>query len=384
MILHIDMDAFFASIEQAINPALKDKPLIVGSRGNKFHTVVCAASYEAKRYGISSGMPSREAFQLCPELNFVSADQNKYIWTSDKILELLHKYKLPVERASIDEFRLDVDEKNDPQALAQEIRKDIRKNFQITASIGIAKNCLLAKLASKINKPDGIAMITDKNLESVLAVLPAKKLCGVGSATDAVLDQLGIKTCLELYRQTAALLYQHLGQAGLDFYASLRATESIELGLADEKPKSIGHSYTLPRASRNPVFIRAWIRLLTNMAAKRLREADLSAKTVHLWLNGPKIGNITCQKTFSQATNDDYEISQRAVKIMTKTCPQTAAIRALGVACGGLGKTEGPPLFIEQKRRGELLKALDAINDRFGEETIYPAVVNLTRPVGEV
>lgn len=379
MILHIDMDAFFASIEQAINPALKNKPLIVGSRSNKFHTVVCAASYEAKKYGISSGMPSKEAFLLCPELEFVAAEQDKYIWTSDKILELLNKYELPIERASIDEFRVDTGETTNPLTLARDIRERIRDNFRITASIGIAKNYLLAKLASKINKPDGIAMITDKNLESVLAALPAKKLCGVGSATDTVLDDLGIKTCLELYRQTAAFLYQHLGQHGLDFYASLRAAEIIEPESENEKPKSIGHSYTLPRASKNPVFIKAWIRLLANMAAKRLREANLSAKTVHLWLNGPKIGHISAQKTFSQATNDDYEIAQKAGKIMAKTCTPEAAIRALGVTCSGLSKSDIPPLFTEQKRRGELLKALDAINDRFGEETIYPAVVTLAK-----
>ena len=143
------MDAFFASIEQAVNPRLKGRPLIVGSRGNRLHTVVCAASYEAKAYGIDSGMPSKEAFRICPDLAFVPAQQGRYIWTSEQILGLLRRYGFEVSYASIDEFQMDIRGTPNPETLAQGIQKRIQEAFKITASIGIAKNCLLAKLASK-------------------------------------------------------------------------------------------------------------------------------------------------------------------------------------------------------------------------------------------
>ncbi len=180
MILHIDMDAFFASIEQAINPNLKGKPLIVGSRNNKLHTVVCAASYEAKAYGIDSGMSSAEAFKLCPNLQFVPAEQSKYIWTSEQIFELLKGYGFEVVYASIDEFQMDILDKNHPEELAKNIQDKIYETFHITASIGVAKNWLLAKLASKINKPKGIAIITEANLSETLKKTAVEKLCGVG------------------------------------------------------------------------------------------------------------------------------------------------------------------------------------------------------------
>ena len=131
MIIHIDMDAFFASIEQAINPRLKGRALIVGSRANKLHTVVCAASYEAKAYGIDSGMSSKEAFQICPDISFVPACQGRYIWTSEQILELLEKYGYQVSYASIDEFQMDIRDNPEPEGLAQDIQNKIQKCFKI-------------------------------------------------------------------------------------------------------------------------------------------------------------------------------------------------------------------------------------------------------------
>lgn len=195
------MDAFFASIEQAINPRLKNKPLIVGSRGNKMHTVVCAASYEAKTYGISSGMSSAEAFKICPNLEFVAADQSKYIWTSTQILELIKEYGFAVNYASIDEFQMDILNTPNPETLAVSIQEEIFKSFNITASIGIARNWILAKLASKIKKPKGITILTKENLEDVLSKTAISKLCGMGGKIGQALYESGIKTCLDLYQK---------------------------------------------------------------------------------------------------------------------------------------------------------------------------------------
>ena len=199
MIVHIDMDAFFASIEQAINPRLKDKPLIVGSRGSKMHTVVCAASYAAKRLGIHSGMSSRDAFNICPDLEFVTADQSKYIWTSSEIFKLLETYNLPLNYASIDEFQIDVAGHKNPVSLGKEIKQQIYANFNITASIGIADTWLLAKLASKLDKPDGLTLINEDNFKQVLSKASLDKLCGMGGKNGQMLMTQGLKTCWDLY-----------------------------------------------------------------------------------------------------------------------------------------------------------------------------------------
>lgn len=375
------MDAFFASIEQAINPKLKGKPLIVGSRGNRLHTVVCAASYEAKAFGIDSGTPSDEAFKLCPNLSFVVADQSKYIWTSEQIFQMLQGYGFKVLYASIDEFQMDIANTQNSQLLAQTIQRQIWHTLNITASIGIAKNCLLAKLASKINKPNGITTLTQDNLEETLTQVPLKKLCGVGEKTKVLFESLGIKTCLDLYQVSAQFLGQRLGQNGLNLYVSLHSTDHFDTDQKEQEIKSIGHSYTLPRASENTGFINAWIRLLSEMVGRRLRQRNMVAKTVHLWLSGPEMANFGAQKTYKEPTDEGYIIYLRALKIMVRIGQKSPKIRALGVTCSNLICANYPVLLKEEKRREALVKAVDTINTRLGDWSIYPAVINLTKKI---
>ncbi|MCX5696067.1 MAG: DNA polymerase IV [Candidatus Omnitrophica bacterium] len=366
MILHIDMDAFFASIEQAINPHLLGKPLIVGSRANKMRTVVCAASYEAKTLGIHSGMPSKDAFNLCPNLEFVAADQAKYIWTSEQIFELLKGYGFILNYASVDEFQMDILEHPEPLKLAERIREQIYANFNITASIGLAKNWLLAKLASKINKPNGLTLINESNFKEVLARTAIGKLCGMAGKTGQAFIAQGLKTCWDLYLKLPEFFDENPGKFE-------EADES------KEQPKSISHSYTLPSASGNPQFILAWIRLLSEMVGQRLRQQNLIARTVHLWLNNPQAGDFLAQKTFSSATNDSYEIYLRSLRVMARMPKKGYKIRALGVTASGLSRQSYLPLLTEEKRREALIKATDRINSRFGESSIFPAQVILTR-----
>lgn len=379
MILHIDMDAFFASIEQAINPRLKGKPLIVGSRGNRMHTVVCAASYEAKAFGINSGMPTAEAFKLCPGLAFIAADQSKYIWISEQVFEMLEGYGYELNYVSIDEFQLDIDREEAPAALAEDIQKRIKEAFRITASVGIAKNCLLAKLASKINKPGGIAFIREDNLEKILAKIPVNKLSSMGGKYGQIFYNLGIQSCLDLYSKSPEFLQHILGKNGITLYSALHMVEHFYSGKEDSKPKSIGHSYTFPRASENPWFIRAWIRLLSEMVSRRLRQGNLLAYTVHIWLNGPEMADFGAQKTFQQATDDGYEVFQKALKIMSKKSPQKPKIRALGISCSNLIINSYSPLFKEEKKREDLIETMDSINSRYGDGAINPAITLLTR-----
>lgn len=380
------MDAFFASIEQAVNPRLKGKPLIVGSRANKNYTVVCAASYEAKAYGIDSGMPTKEAFKLCPQALFVAADTNKYIYTSEGILKLLREYGLPLEYASVDEFRMDLADLNmvKHEDLVRQIKQKISQEFRITCSIGIAKNCLLAKLASKVNKPDGLSILTDYNLTETLKSQPVEKLCGVGPRTQIVLHNLGIKTCLDLWNTKQGLLTRNLGQNGFSLYIALHNSETLRFSAQDTTPKSMGHSYTLARATDNQETINAWIRLLSEMVAFRLRQAGLVSKTTHLWLAlGPKTGVFCSQKTFYLPTNDGFEVFHRARKLKAKISLSKPKIRALGVSCSGLVMPENRPLFKEIQKREDLLKNLDNINKKHGEWSIYPASLLLTATSGQ-
>jgi len=361
MILHIDMDAFFASIEQAINPRFKGKPLIVGSRPNKLYTVVCAASYEAKRRGVHSGMSSADALKLCPDLEFIAADQSKYIWTSEEIFRSLKEYGYPLEHVSIDEFQLDIGTHPEPLKLAEDIRKQIYANFNITASVGIGKNWLLAKLASKVNKPDGSCQITSDNFQEVLRNTPLDKLCGMGGKTGAILAASGVKTCWDLYLKMPGYFTQN----------------PSKFKETPDGPKSVGHSYTLPRASGNPGVIRAWIRLLSEMVGTRLRQQNLLASTVHLWLNGPQIGNFSRQRASKQVTSDGFELYSRALKIMADLGPGLPKIRVLGVTASSLQEQVYQPFLAEEVRREDLVKALDYINRRFGENTVYPAQIRL-------
>ncbi|MDD5661506.1 MAG: DNA polymerase IV [Candidatus Omnitrophica bacterium] len=367
MILHLDMDAFFASIEQAINPRLKGKPLVVGSRGSRMQTVVCAASYEAKALGIHSGMPSREAFAICPDLEFIAADQAKYIWTSEQIFSLIKGYDLPLNYASIDEFQMDLSGCENPVSLGKEVKEKIYANFNITASVGIAKNWLLAKLASKLNKPNGLTLIDDSNLEQVLRMAPLDKLCGMGGKNGQIFMAQGLKTCWDLYLNLPGLFNDN------------QSKFNENSGKSNEKPKSISHSYTLPKLHINPQVIRAWIRLLSEMVSTRLRQQNLVSATVHLWLNGPEIGNFGAQKTYQNTTNDGYEICQRALKIMGKSGLKNPQVRAIGVTCSSLFWGTYQPLLSEEIRREGLIKALDRINNRFGEGSIHPAIIALTR-----
>jgi len=375
MILHIDMDAFFASIEEAINPRFKGKPLVVGSRGNRMHTVVCAANYPAKALGFHSGMTTKRAYSIYSNLAFVAADQAKYIWTSEQIFKLLEQYNLPLNYASIDEFQLELSGPSqvNPVSLGKEIKAQIYANFNITASVGIAKNWLLAKLASKVNKPDGLTLIDDSNFEQVLRKVSLDKLCGMGGKNGQILMAKGMKTCWDLY----------LNLPGFFNAVSPELSPKISNNpgkfdeVAQDKPKSIGHSYTLPRYQINPQVIQAWIRLLSEMVAERLREQNLVSATVHLWLSGPQIEGFNSQKTYQAYTNDGYEIYQRAIKIMLKSGLKNPKIRAIGVTCSSLSRAAYQPLFTEEVRRNGLIQALDCINKRFGERCIYPAITTL-------
>ncbi|MDO8489182.1 MAG: hypothetical protein Q7S42_03620, partial [Candidatus Omnitrophota bacterium] len=193
------------------------------------------------------------------------------------------------------------------------------------------------------------------------------KLCGMAGKTGQIFIGQGLKTCWDLYLNLP------------DFFDENPGKFNENSGKSSEKPKSVSHSYTLPKAQINPQVIQAWIRLLSEMVATRLRQENLVSQTVHLYLCGPEIGNFGAQKTYQVQTNDGYEIYQRAIKIMGKSALINSRIRAIGVTCSSLSWGIYQPLLSEEIRRKGLIQALDRINNRFGEGSIYPAVTVLTR-----
>lgn len=374
------MDAFFASVEQAANPKLKAQPVIVGSRANKKRTVVAACSYPAKAKGVTSGMSTQEALRLCPQAVFIPADCPKYIYTAQRILALLQEFSPQTEMASIDEFNLDITgcERifGSWENMAYLIKQKIHQQFDLTGSIGIAPNKLMAKLAAKMNKPDGLLIWKKSDLPGVLENLPVEKLCGIGPKITLYLNQMSIFTCGQLSRAEEDLLVSRFGQYGrwLKQTARGEGQEQIELSSQPEAlPKSVGHSYTLETNITSLSMLQAWIRLLCEMVALRLRGLLLQGQITHLYLRGPNLNWWSRQKKFSGTTFDGQVLYRRCLLILQGLLPLNCPVRALGVSVSGLTNACALSLFVEDRKRQELLSALDRINGRFGDWSIYPA-----------
>ncbi|MFZ5800807.1 MAG: DNA polymerase Y family protein [Candidatus Omnitrophota bacterium] len=380
------MDAFFASIEQVVNPKFKGRPLIVGSRDRKFHTVVCAASYEAKALGIDSGMSTQEALKICPYAEFVAADSTRYVYTSRKIFELLQGFSPEVEYASIDEFVLNPGGLElifgPPEVMAKKIKERIRQEFSLTCSIGIASTRILAKLASKLDKPDGLFIIERPGLLEVLKDTPVEKLCGIGPALKLGLNNLGILSCLDLFRTPQKVLTERFGKVGLWMYEAVRLHDKdypVEAAEGPKTlPKSVGHSYTLPQPISQKTAVFAWVRMLCEMVSERLRRQNLEAKTVYLCLSGNH-SRISRQNTFPTATNDGQEIYARCQQLLTTNNFSPCQTRFVAVITSKLNSCQRPFLINELNRREALAAAVDRINGRFGEWTVFPAALTRLR-----
>lgn len=249
IIICIDMDAFFASVEQKVNPKLRGKPIaVVGSGGR---TVVTTRSYEARAYGVKTGMNVYEAKKLCPNLILVVGDNEKYAHTCKELSVIYSRYTPDIEIYSIDEAFLDVTTTHhlfgDPMAIGASIKKEVNEKFGINCTVGIAPNILMAKLASDIAKPDGLKWIKPEDTEAFLKDLPVKELWGIGAGTTERLEQLGIKTCGELGKAPVSLLRSKFGIIGENLKQMGQGLCDRPLAVKEEDPKSIGHSTTLPK-----------------------------------------------------------------------------------------------------------------------------------------
>ncbi|GAM09387.1 DNA polymerase IV [Geobacter sp. OR-1] len=374
IIMHVDMNAFFASVEQQRNPELRGKPIAVIGRGR---TVVTTASYEARAFGVKTGMNSWQAKRACPQLIFVVGDNRKYTWTSTRIIEMMRDYTPLVEVFSIDEAFLDVTHSleifGSAERIAALLKERIREQFGLTCSIGIAPNKMLAKLASEMKKPDGLTVIEPGEVKRVLERLPVKELCGIGRKTERQLFLLGIRTCGELGRFPVAILRNKFGIVGDHLSRMGRGEDDSPVIPAEEaaEVKSVGHSMTLDTDINERREILTYLLQLSEMVGRRARRYGVRGKTVTLSIRYADFDTwVGRQETLSCYINRSEDI-YREITAILESIVLTQPVRLLGVRLSNLRyDSDQLPLLTEQRKELFLTDAMDAVNDRYGNFTV--------------
>ncbi len=378
-ILHIDLDAFFCSVEENNNPSLRGKPFAVGGRPDQ-RGVVASCSYAARMFGIHSAMPTVRAIKLCPELIIVSGRHGDYGKISKQVMEYLGNLTPLIEQVSIDEAFLDLSDLPEcGEILAKTIQKYISDNFHLPCSIGVATNKLVAKIATDFGKasdrsthsPQAIKVVPPGQEADFLAPLPTKALWGIGPKTAVRLDELGIHTIGDITHIPKQDLIMHLGKFGEDL-------EKRAIGI-DESPictsheiKSVSIETTFARDVNDVQILYETLHSLSESVGRRLRKNKLKGNTVKIKLRWQDFTTFTRQETLSTPTNDDLEIYASAKNLFNKTWKKGKPVRLLGVGVTQfskpvkqLGLWETP-----NTKDANLLNAVDVLRDRFGKNTI--------------
>ena len=374
IILCVDMDAFFASVEQRDNPALRGKPIAVAGAGER--TVITTSSYEARAFGVKTGMTTYQAKKLCPHIILVTGNNKKYAQICEMLSEICLRFTPDIEIYSIDEVFLDVTGShhllNGPENLARSIKETVKKELGITCTVGIGPNILIAKLASDLAKPDGLRWIGEDVILHVLETLPVKKLWGIGSHTEEKLRAMGITTCGELGRAPLPLLSKRFGVMGERLRDMGRGKMERPIEIESPEPKSIGHSITLPTDIWKREAITSCLLRLSEKVGRRARRYGHKGRKITLTVRYADFKTFTKQSTLPVSTNDTGEI-YRSVLAILDGIRLKKSIRLLGISLSGLKQEEGQMLLfdqIAQKKKEALAKAVDAVNDKFGEHTV--------------
>jgi DNA polymerase IV len=337
-IIHIDMDAFFASCEQRDFPELRGKPVAVGGLGER--GVVAAASYEARTYGVRSAMPSSRARRLCPDLIFVPHRFDVYREVSNQIRAIFLDYTSLVQPLSLDEAYLDVTEnsRGEPSAtlIAEDIRARIRADTGLTASAGVSYNKFLAKIASDINKPDGLCVITPKQGAQFVAALPVRKFYGVGPATAAKMERLGILTGADLLAKDRPFLDRNFGKAGGYYYWASRGIDHRPVNPNQER-KSIGSETTFGTDLMTREMCIAQLTPLIESVARQCGKRDIAGRTVTLKLRYADFKTVTRSRTLNQPLWGADTITTVIVDLLDGLMPLVSGVRLLGVTLSALG-----------------------------------------------
>ncbi len=379
-ILHVDLDAFFAAVEQRDRPELRGRPVVVGGGTPDQRGVVSAASYEARRYGIHSAMPLRTAGALCPDAVFLPVDGRKYQAVSREVMTILRRYTPLVEPISIDEAFLDVTASRalfgDGPQIGRAIRAAILAEVQLTASVGVASTKLVAKIASDLRKPDALVVVEPGSEAIFLAPLPIQRLWGVGERTAAALAELGVTTMGQLAGLPADLLVRRFGRHGATLADRARGIDDDPVG-DGAAVKSISHEHTFDVDTNDPALIDKTLLAMADGVASRLRSAGLRAATVHVKVRDSAFRTITRQRTLVEPTDLAEPIWKTALELAR---PELRGIhvRLLGVGTSGFADREQLTLFEEEAageggRRRKATEAADAVRRRFGDRAVTRA-----------
>jgi DNA polymerase-4 len=370
-ILHVDMDAFFVSVELLERPDLRGKPVVVGGRPDQ-RGVVSAASYEARKFGIHSAMPLRTAGRLCPHAVFLDGHHEKYSEWSDRIASILAKFSPIVEMVSVDEAYLDLSGTErlhgPPLAAADKLLRTITKQTGLPCSGGLATTRLTAKVASDQAKPRGLVWVAPGMEARFLAPLPIRKIPGIGEVTERALRALGIETVEQLASHSQEKLEKIFGQWGTALYRKARGGDAYEF-LIDAEPKSISHNHTFGEDTSDVARMETLLSHLSQKACKRLREAGLSTRTLTLTIRYAGFETYTRSKTLTEPAQLDTDIFAVFLSLFRHHRDSKRKVRLLGVALSALSHGAQQLDLLQSDRRErleKLTKAADSLRDKFG------------------
>ncbi|WP_432823093.1 DNA polymerase IV [Trichloromonas sp.] len=374
VIMHIDMNAFFAAVAQQSNPALRGKPVAV--TGSEQRTVILTASYEARARGVKTGLTVGEARARCPELILVPANNRLYTWMSSRIIDIFRDYTPQVEVFSIDEAFLDISGSlimfGGAERIACLIKARIKARYGLTCSVGIAPNKLLAKLASEMRKPDGLTIIAAADIPRVLEDLPIGELCGIGRKTERQLHLLGVATCGQLGRFPPWILTRKFGIIGEQLQRMGRGIDlsPVRSPAQEAEVKTVGHSMTLREDIRRRETILKFLLQLAEMVGRRARRYEVRGRTVTLTIRYADFTTFSRQQTLATAIHHSDDIYRASIRILD-SMELDQPVRLLGVRLSGLQRQARQlPLFGEDGIQQRLAESMDRVNDRYGEFTL--------------
>ena len=367
LIMHVDMDAFFASVEQLDHEEYRGKPLIVGGLGGR--GVVSTCSYEARKFGVHSAMPTAKAMKLCPQGIFIRGNYPRYSEVSRQIFDIFEHYSPLIEPLSIDEAFLDISGMehlmDNPFQYAKKLKHEIKEKTGIVASVGIAPNKFLAKIASDLDKPDGLVVVDKGKVQEFLDPLPVRRIWGVGAKTAMVLERLQIRTIADLRKMTYDVLHKTFG-AKTAYHLFMLAQGKDERPVAPRgRAKSIGNEVTFGEDLQNAEDALQVLLELSVKVGWRLRKAGFKAKTIQLKLRTRDFTTYTRQKQLFEPSNYDNDI-YTAIQDLFTVLNITHSIRLLGVSASGFDEMESLSLF-HDKKKDKLYQTIDNINSKFGK-----------------
>jgi DNA polymerase-4 len=378
-VVHVDMDAFFAAIEQRDNPALRGLPVVVGADPQSGHGrgVVSACSYEARPFGIRSAIPISQAFRLCPQAVYLRPDHEKYERESERIFVILERFTPDIEPISIDEAFLDITSSyhlwGTPEATCREIKRAIRAETSLSASIGLAPNKMTAKIASEIGKPDGLVVVTPETLFGFLHPLPVGRLWGVGNKTKREFEHLGIRTIGDLAHFDRRVFVRRFGRSGDHVWRLANGLDPRDVA-PDDEVKSVGNEHTFDKDSDSRRDMLDVLMSLSEHVSLRLRHSGLRGRTVTLKVRLADFSTFTRAASLPRPTNFAEDLF-RALRGKLEEFPLKKKVRLLGLSVSNLsGPREQPGLFSDQhpdlEKKEKLHQALDTIKGKFGEGAI--------------